>query len=87
MALPDPQFSTPHVLGVDGFAISRGQSYSTVLTSVKDHRVVDVLPTREAEPLAAWLTRHPGVQGICRERAGAYAEGRRRGCAPCSAGR
>lgn len=46
----------------------RGQTYSTVLTSVEDHRVVDVLPTREAGPLAAWLIRHPGVEIICRDR-------------------
>ncbi|MFE6853648.1 transposase [Streptomyces sp. NPDC057674] len=78
MALPDPPFSTPRVLGVDDFAIRRGQTYSTVLTSVEDHRVVDVLPTYEAGPLAAWLHRHPGVEISCRDRGGAYAEGARR---------
>ncbi|MGW0937412.1 ISL3 family transposase [Streptomyces sp. NPDC002666] len=79
MSLPDPRFSTPRVLGVDDFAIRPGQTYSTVLTSVEDHRVVDVPPTREAGPPAAWLNRHLGVEVICRARAGAYAEGARRG--------
>ncbi|MER5740123.1 transposase [Streptomyces sp. NPDC002262] len=64
---------------MDDLAIRRGQTYSTVLTSVEDGRVVDVLPTREAGPLAAWLDRHPGLEIICRDRAGPYAEGARRG--------
>ncbi|MFF3878782.1 transposase [Streptomyces sp. NPDC001978] len=41
--------------------------------------MVDALPTRASGPLAEWLTTHPGVEIICRDRAGAYAEGARLG--------
>ncbi|MFJ9432548.1 transposase [Streptomyces sp. NPDC101490] len=64
---------------MDDFAIHRGQTYATVLTRIEDHGVVDVLPAREGGPLAAWLIRHPGMEIICRDRAGACAEGARHG--------
>lgn len=77
MALPDPQFSTPRVIGVDDFATRRGHLYATVITDGERHHPIDVLPGCEAAPLAAWLGAPRGRRdlqgpcgGVCRGRRG-----------------
>jgi transposase len=77
--LPDPELQAIEVLGVDDWAKRKGQRYGTILVDHQKGKVVDVLEDRTAETLAKWLTAHPEIKIVTRDRSKTYAEGIRQG--------
>ena len=66
------------IVGIDDWAWKKGSRYGTIIDVDPERReVLDVLPDREASTTEAWLSRHPGVEYIARDRDGVYAEGAR----------
>lgn len=78
LRLPLPPVSVPRVLGVDDFALRRGQVYATVLIDAETGERVDVVAGRKADALETWLRLHSGVEVVCRDGSSAYAEAVRR---------
>jgi transposase len=61
-ALPLPDAETPRVVGVDDWALKKGQTYGTILVDLESRRVADLLPDRTAPTLAAWLQARGSVE-------------------------
>jgi len=72
---PEPEVTTPSVLGVDDWALRKGQRYGTILVDLEKRQPVDLLPDREATSLEKWLKSHPSVEIISRDRGNYYIKG------------
>src|SRR5437763_4586773 len=79
MALPDPPVGSILYLGIDDFSFRRGCRFGTLLVNLESHRVVDLLPDREAATSANWMYQQPDLMAVSRDRGGAYASAVRQG--------
>lgn len=62
------------VVGIDDWAWRKGQHYGTIVVDLERSDVVDLLPDREADTVAAWFKEHPGIKVVSRDRSATYAE-------------
>ncbi len=72
--LPPPSDAPVRELGLDDFAIRRGDCYGTLLVNLQTHRPLDLLLDRTAEAVIPWLLKHPEIDVVSRDRASAYAD-------------
>jgi transposase len=76
---PAPFVPSPHVLGIDDFALKKGDCYGTILVDLERHRPIDLLPDREAATVMAWLKAHPEIDLVSRDRASVYGQAVKKG--------
>jgi len=70
-----PPVAQVRVLGVDDWAIRKGQNYGTILVDLEKHKAIDVLSDRTQHTLSNWLRDHPEIEIISRDRSFEYKAG------------
>ena len=74
MVLPPPSSPPVRVLGVDDFSWKKRFRYGTILVDIERGKIIDVLLDRTETTFEKWLSMHPGIEVICRDRASDYAK-------------
>jgi transposase len=72
--MESPTLGALRIIGVDDWAVRRGQTYGTLICDLERRCPVAMLQSRSAESLTAWLKDHPEIEVISRDRAGEYAK-------------
>lgn len=72
--IPPPADTSVRVLGIDDFAMKRGDCYGTILVNIETGKPLNLLPDRTAEAVLPWLKSHQEIEVVSRDRASAYAD-------------
>jgi transposase len=78
---------SPRIVGIDDWAWRKGQRYGTIVVDLERGDVIDLLPDRDADTVAAWLKAHPRGRGGQPRPLGGLRPGRDRRRPPGRAGR
>jgi transposase len=73
MVLPTAAIEQVSELGIDDFSFRRGRKFGTILVDLQSHQTIDLLPDRKKETAAAWMSMHPEIKLVGRDRGGDYA--------------
>ncbi len=65
---------TLNVVGIDDFAFRRNHRYGSIVCDLERRRIVKLLPDREIATVAGWLSDHPEITVVSRDRGGGYGE-------------
>ena len=73
---PPPEASAV-VVGIDDWAIARGHHYGTIMVDLQKRCPIELVEGRDTTSVIPWLEKHPALEVIARDRAGAYADAAR----------
>lgn len=66
------------VVGIDDWAITRGHHYGTIMVDLEKRCPIELVDGRNTAGVVPRLARHPAIEVISRDRAGAYADAARK---------
>jgi transposase len=73
-SLSIPDCRDIEVVGIDDWAKRKGINYGTILVDAKTGHPVDLIDSRGNADVIKWLSRHPHIQYVTRDRASSYAK-------------
>lgn len=60
--------SSVKMVCVDDFALHKKFSYGTVMVNLENHRIVDIIPSRDSNDVRNWLETFHNIEAISRDR-------------------